>query len=93
MPRHVRVEFDVPEDLVDPSVTDADLAREAKEDLVLRHFQAQRVSSGAAAEILGITRRDFFDLLARRGMPYFDGIDLDEEIAAAKQFAEDAART
>ncbi|MCC7537649.1 MAG: UPF0175 family protein [Deltaproteobacteria bacterium] len=92
MSRHVRVEFEVPEDLIDPSVSDADLARAAKEDFVLRLFRERRLSSGGAAEVLGITRRDFLDLLAARGSPYLDltANELDEEIEAGRALARSA---
>lgn len=94
MSRQVRAEFDVPEDLVDPSLSTADLARSAKEDFVLRLFRERRLSSGGAAEVLGITRRDFIDLVAQRGLPFFDldADDLDEEVPAGLRFADAATK-
>jgi predicted HTH domain antitoxin len=90
MPRRVRVEFEVPEDLFDPSVTDADLSTQAKQDLVLRLFREKKLSSGGAAQILGVTRRDFLDLLARRGLPFFDldPTELEDELDAGRRIAE-----
>lgn len=43
----------------------------AKEYIVLGLYQENRISGGKAAELLGVTRRGFVALLARRGIDYF----------------------
>ena len=40
--------------------------------LVFSLFKDERVSSGRAARLLGITRLEFLDLLRRRGIAYLD---------------------
>lgn len=49
--------------------------------LILELYKKQDISSGKAAEYLGVSRRDFLDLLYREGIPYFDESveDLKEE--------------
>ena len=42
-----------------------------KEFTILGVYQEGRISGGKAAELLGLTRRGFLALLARRGIPYF----------------------
>ena len=42
-----------------------------KEFTILKVYQEGRISGGKAAELLGLTRRGFLALLARRGIAYF----------------------
>ena len=42
----------------------------AREYVILGLFQEARISGGKAAELLGLTRRGFIALLARKGIPY-----------------------
>ena len=43
----------------------------AREYIILGLFQEAHISGGKAAELLGLTRRGFIALLARKGIPYF----------------------
>jgi predicted HTH domain antitoxin len=43
----------------------------AKEYIILGLYQENRISGGKAAELLGLTRRGFVSLLARKGIDYF----------------------
>lgn len=43
----------------------------AKEFIVLGLYQEGRISGGKAAELLGLTKRGFVSLLARKGLDYF----------------------
>ena len=47
-------------------------------------FQEGRISSGKAAELLGLTRPDLVALLARKGIDYFrfGPQEWDEEVSA-----------
>jgi len=47
-------------------------AEEIDKVLILELYKKQEISSGKAAEYLGVNRRDFFDLLYREGIPYLD---------------------
>jgi len=43
-----------------------------QELLVIGLYQEGRIFSSKAAELLGMTKREFIRLLARKGVPYFD---------------------
>lgn len=49
-----------------PQATEA-----AREFIILGLYQEGRVSGGKAAELLGLTKRGFVALLARKGLDYF----------------------
>ena len=57
-----------------------------KEYLVLGMYQENRISGGKAAELLGLTRRGFVSLLARKGIDYFRVApnEWQEEVATVK---------
>ena len=46
-----------------------------KEFSVLGLYLEQRISAGKAAELMGLGKREFVRLLARKGVPYFDYTD------------------
>jgi predicted HTH domain antitoxin len=46
-------------------------AERARELIILGLYQEDRISGGKAAELLGLTRRGFVSLLARKGIAYF----------------------
>ncbi len=71
MPRQVRFEWELPDEVFDDRFREEDLLRSLKEDAVVRLFSEGRVSSGAGAALLDISRRAFLELLYRRGVPYF----------------------
>jgi len=52
-----------------------------KEFSVLGLYLERRISAGKAAELLGIRKREFIRVFARRGIPYFDytAEELEEE--------------
>lgn len=60
-----------------------------EEGVVLRLFQEGEVSSGKAAEILGLSKAQFLELLSQRNLPYLDSdlTDLEGEVAAAESAA------
>lgn len=49
----------------------AQAAETAREYILLGLYLDGRISGGKAAELLGLTRRGFFSLLARKGIDYF----------------------
>ena len=55
----------------------------AREYIILGLYQEGRISGGKAAELLGLTRRGFIALLARKGIPFFrmDPQEWDAEVA------------
>jgi len=56
--------------LVDP--TGSDVAARVRETLVLALFRDGVISSGRSAELLGISKDQFLDLLGERDIPYLD---------------------
>ena len=57
----------------------------------IHYLQAKRLSLGQAARLAGVSRLDFLDLLAARGIPPFDlsAADAVTEIAAAQRTTTD----
>ncbi|HKZ83765.1 MAG TPA: UPF0175 family protein [Anaerolineae bacterium] len=68
-------------------------AQAMKEFAVLGLFQEGRISSGKAAELLGLTRRGLVALLARKGIDYFrfGPQEWDEEVTAAQAWSPNRA--
>ena len=66
-----------------------------KEFSVLGLYLEQRISAGKAAELLGVRKREFVRLLARRGIPYFDYADeeLDEEFRTVDAWKRETSST
>ena len=62
-----------------------------KEFSVLGLYLEHKVSAGKAAELLGIRKRGFIRLLARKGIPYFDYGDeeLEDEFRASAEWKRD----
>lgn len=52
--------------------TPAQAAEALREYVVLGLYLEGRISGGKAAELLGLTRRGFVSLLARKGIDYFN---------------------
>lgn len=53
----------------------------AREAFFARLYAQGLISSGRAAQLLGMTRWDFLDLLGGYGVSYFDeNVDFDEEL-------------
>lgn len=61
LPRDLLGALDVPEEQVE---------RRLREMIALQLFREGRISSGKAAELLGISKLEFVQLLARYGLPY-----------------------
>src|SRR5438132_1243813 len=66
------VQLEVPEGLRDLGYSDEEIRLEVPILLVLKRFRQRTISSDTAARILGMSRRDFLELLAREGIPLFD---------------------
>jgi predicted HTH domain antitoxin len=64
--------------------------KQAHETTVLALWEAREISAGEAAEELGLSRHEFLDLLAQRGIPFERGpLDQDAINAACRKFAKD----
>ena len=70
------LEIAIPKDLFSILGFSRDRAAEAiKEYSVLGLYLEQTISAGKAAELMGVRKREFVRLLARKGIPYFDYTD------------------
>lgn len=68
----VRVQLDVPRDLVRIlDATESELGPRLMELVVIELFREDQISSGKAANVLGLSKESFIQLLGRRGVPYF----------------------
>lgn len=86
----LKIEIDLPRDLLAAlNIPESDLRRRAKEWVVLELFQEGEISAGKAAEILGISKARFIDLLDQRKLPYLDATsqELEREASAAEAAA------
>ena len=66
------VELNLPKGLVEVlDVPESQLESKIKELTVLELFRQERISSGKGAELLGMSKWDFIELLGRNNIPYF----------------------
>lgn len=83
----LKVEIELPRDLLAAlNIPEPELGRRAKEWVVLELFQEGQISAGKAAEILGLSKPGFMELLSQRDLPYLDADpqELEREVAAAE---------
>jgi len=81
------VEVHIPGELLQFGIHTQAIQQHLVEWLVLSLFKDERVSSGKAAKLLGISRMEFLDLLRRRGIAYLDYSpdEIAEEIEATQR--------
>ena len=82
----LKIEVELPRDLMAAlNIPESELGHRAKEWIVLELFQEGEISAGKAAEILGLSKVRFLDLLDQRKLPYLDGApgELERDVAAA----------
>lgn len=72
------IELELPEDLVALLGSPEAAASKAKEALVLELLREARISQGQAARLLGLTRWDLLELMARHRIP--SGPDTADEV-------------
>ena len=80
------LEIKIPENLLQFGLGREEIQRRVNEWLVLSMFTEERISSGRAARLLGISRVEFLVLLRERGIAYIDYTreELEEEFAAVE---------
>jgi len=69
------VELKVPEAVRELGFSDEEICREVPVLLVLKRFRQGTISSSKGARILGLSRREFLELLSREGIPVYDPSD------------------
>lgn len=88
------LEIAVPKDLFRIlGFSKAKAAEAIREFSVLGLYLERRISSGKAAELLGMRKREFIRLLARKGIPYFEytGEELEEEFRTFDEWKQERA--
>jgi predicted HTH domain antitoxin len=83
----LKVEIELPRNLLAAlDIPESELGRQAREWVLLELFQEGKISSGKAAEMLGLSKAQFLDLLNQRNLPYLDADlrNLEREVAAAE---------
>jgi predicted HTH domain antitoxin len=84
------LEIEYPEELLDQTdQTKQALERLAREALLVRLYDLGKLSSGKGAELLGISRWEFLELLDTYGVSTFDNT---QDVAAEAKLAIDASR-
>jgi predicted HTH domain antitoxin len=82
-------ELELPDGAVDQSAQ-AELVHSVKEQTALKLYSEQRVTTGEAAEMLGLTRIEFLELLRRSGVGFQVELD-DEDFQMLRRWREDHA--
>ncbi len=81
------VNLKLPRDLLGAiDISDAQLEAHILELVALELFRQERISTGKAAELLGISKWEFIQLLAQHNIPYFSesSAELAAEVATAQ---------
>lgn len=72
MTEDMKVQLELPRDLLGAlDVPEEELAPRLKTLIALELFREDRISSGKAAELLGLAKAAFVQLLAQHGLAYF----------------------
>jgi predicted HTH domain antitoxin len=71
MAKRFQVELELPDDVV-VNLQDEELVAKAKEAFFIELLREHRLSQGKAAELLGITRHELFDLMSKYHVPAID---------------------
>ncbi len=77
MTHMLRFECEIPDGVFDERFPEDLFLKKLKEDTIIKLFTADRISSGYAATLLGVTRRDFFELLQQQGGPLAQYTEID----------------
>jgi predicted HTH domain antitoxin len=86
----LEIEIDVPDGAVDEGA-EAELIQSVKEQAALKLYSDERITTGEAAGMLGLTRIEFLDLLRRTGVGFRVELD-DEDFAQIRQWREAPGR-
>ena len=84
--------IDIPDDLLLAlREQPGEVAQTARLAAAIYYLSEKRLSLGQAARLAGLTRQDFLDVLAARGIPAFDltAADAIAEVVAAKRSTAD----
>ena len=85
---NITINLQLPRDILGTlNIPESQLSSQILELLALELFRQERISSGKAAELLGVSKWDFVQLLAQHRIPYFTQSEdeLEAEVAIAEQ--------
>lgn len=87
---HLSFDWTLPEEIFGEDFGEDDLHALIKQIVAISLFRDGRVSSGLAAEMLGISRGEFLQLLYDKGVSYFDldENELEAEWAAVERLGQ-----
>lgn len=83
----LKVEIELPRNLLLAlNIPESELGQQARVWVLLELFQEGKISAGKAAEVLGLSKAQFIELLNDRNLPYLDADlkELEREVAAAE---------
>jgi predicted HTH domain antitoxin len=66
------ITVEVPDEIAENFGTADEISRDLYENFIVAQRQQGNISLGKAAELLGITYADFFDLLGRKGLSFIN---------------------
>jgi predicted HTH domain antitoxin len=69
MPQKIRFEWELPDETFGEGFQEEMFVAKIKEEAATRLLKERRISQGKAAELLGISRHDLFDLMAKYEIP------------------------
>lgn len=84
-------ELDLPEGAIDTS-TQAEFVRSVKQQAVLRLYAEERISSGEAAELLGLAKIQFLELLRSSGVGFQANLE-EQDFLQIRRWREDTSHT
>ncbi len=84
--RKLVLEF--PEEISEEDLVDEDVRRKSREGAVFELLRKKKISQGKAAELLGITRNELFDLMAKFDIPVIDMSEEELKKELARNFLE-----
>ena len=79
------VTIEIPDELAEQFTSVDEIRRTVYEDFIIEQRQKENLSLGQAAELLGITYTEFFDLLGKKGLSFINATP-DELNESYRQF-------
>jgi predicted HTH domain antitoxin len=71
MAKRVKFDLELPDEIFD-QFPENEIEAKAREALVMELLREHRLSQGKAAEVLGVDRHEFFDLMSQYRVPAID---------------------
>ena len=88
---NLTISLNLPRDLIGAlNIPESQLPQHILEILALELFRQQRISAGKAAELVGVSKMSFIELLAQHQIPYFNETpdELVAEVEAVERLLE-----